>query len=144
MCERCGNGFSFFGLAEPQAAMLEGYASALKSGWHPVGDSGSVPVYLSAIETDAPAFLAGLADHIDGVGTAGAPRAISKVSLVRWLWDGDFCGEIRLTFDRDRSVADRVAVMCSIVAAKQGHDYAERATRQILRELPALGVALPL
>lgn len=148
MCERCGPGFTFFGLAEPQLAMLEGYAAALNAGWAPLDSIGSVADHLLAIQQTPADFLAGLADRIVGEPKVDGSTNPRQVTLTRWLWDGDFCGEIKLMYDLDgldaaTSDAPQPHVTCAVVASKLNHGYEARAFRQIAQELRQLGVPVP-
>ncbi len=98
MCDRCAEGLLFFGLAEPQAAMLDAYADALLRGWSPSNTSDVSAEHLAAIAADPEAFLAKL---LEQTGTFALPdgTVVEKLpSIVRWMWDGDFCGAISLRY----------------------------------------------
>ena len=81
MCDRCASGLWFFGIAEPQAPMLESYRAALVAGWTPHADArpGASLHALRNVDADPVAFIAKLRDRI-----AAAPRSIR---LTRWMWD---------------------------------------------------------
>ncbi len=131
MCDRCAGGLWFFGIAEPQTAMLESYRAALVTGrWQPAGINGSLLETLRVLDADPIAFIAQRRDRIDA--------APSRLQLTRWMWDGEFCGEIRMSFGSG-SVAD-CKLEISLVPWKSGHDYEMRARRQLVDELTALGI----
>ena len=130
MCDRCGAGMMFFGLAEPQAAMLESYRAALRAGWLPIeGDSGAL-ADAPTPEPNAAEFLMALSDRID--------QAPDRLAITRWMWDGEFCGELRLRFDAYSNTACSLRVSC--VPWKAGHDYEARAKHQVLQEARGFGV----
>ncbi len=130
MCDRCGAGMMFFGLAEPQKAMLESYKAALQAGWTSRAIAASPSKTIEAVDADPKAFLALLADR-----TSEAP---GKLTLTRWMWDGEFCGELQLQFDATATGVSSVHVAC--VPWKHGHDYEGRAQQQVRQELMAFGV----
>lgn len=140
MCDRCGAGFTFFGLAEPQTALLDAYAAALKSGWQPKG-SATAAELLAAIAADADAFVTQRADAVVRADAEAGATAARSIRLIRWLWDGEFCGEASLTYNAAAAPQDRVCLSTSIVSAKDGLGYDERARRHILLEARELGVA---
>ena len=134
MCERCGADFAFLGLAEPQAAMLPSYIAALMAGWSPDGSETGAEQHLRDAKADPAAFLHSLADHIERDGSPAADPV--HAHLVRWLWDGGFCGTVTLRADR----GGELQIACSLVDWKQQHDYCERARRQIMDEVRDLGL----
>lgn len=137
MCDRCGAGFTFFGLAEPQAALLDAFASALRAGWEPVIAASASDLN----ECDAALFFAQRADTIESSSPQGdmGPR---RIRLVRWLWDGEFCGEVQLIYDATAEKDCRVDIRTSITQWKEGLRYRERAMRHLLTEARDLGVPL--
>ena len=140
MCERCAGGFAFFGLAEPQAAMLEAYIAAIKDGWHPAA-SGAQNIVLEEVEGDPTGFLKRLADRNEQITAADGNLQATFVSLTRWLWDGEFCGEISLV---SRGAAEFPDVTCSLVPRKLAHGYESRALRQLTAEARELGLPIPV
>jgi predicted acetyltransferase len=133
----------FFGLAEPQASMLNSYAAALKRGWSPNKVHDVSGEQLAAITADPAAFLAGLTAHS---GTYALPdgTVVDKLpSLVCWMWDGEFCGVISLryqpgTSDLPQHVAGHIGY--AVVPWKRRHGYASRALKQMLTEAAVLGL----
>ena len=130
MCDRCGPGMMFFGLAEPQKAMLESYKAALTAGWTSNAIAASPLETVRAVDADPKAFLAQLADQMSDAPT--------RLTLTRWMWDGEFCGELHLHLDAMSAEVSSFRVVC--VPWKADHDYEKRATQQVRQELQAFGV----
>jgi predicted acetyltransferase len=132
MCDRCGTGLTFFGLAEPQEAMLESYANALRQGWSPDSVTDVSPLQLQKIGTDPLGFLADQADqNSDGL-----------CLRVRWMWDGDFCGSINFRFpESGAELPPKVPghIGYAVVPWKRNHGYASRALRHVLEEMRDAG-----
>ena len=120
----------FFGLAEPQNAMLESYKAALQAGWTSNAIAASPLETLRAVDADPKAFVARLADQMSDAPT--------RLTLTRWMWDGEFCGELHLHLDATSAEVSSIHVSC--VPWKIGHDYEKRATLQVRQELQAFGV----
>ena len=139
MCERCTGGFAFFGLAEPQAAMLDAYIAAIRDGWLPVA-LGALNLDLEEVEANPNRFLDRLADRNEPIAAADGNHQATFVSLTRWLWDGEFCGEISLT---SKGAAEFPDVICSLVPHKRAHGYESRALRQVTTEARELGLHIP-
>jgi predicted acetyltransferase len=143
MCDRCADGMMFFGLAEPQAAMLDSYADALKRGWSPNNVRDVSGEQLAAIAADPAAFLANLTSQ---TGTYSLPdgTVVEKLpSMVCWMWDGEFCGAISLryqpgTADLPPHVSGHIGY--AVVPWKRKHGYASRALKQMLTEAHWLGL----
>lgn len=141
MCDRCGAGFTFFGLAEPQPALLDAYAAALKQGWRP--DIAANDSDLAAtIASDANTFLSHLSDTVVRETSETSTGAVRFARLNRWLWDGAFCGEASLIYDVAAPLHDRVRLTASIVPWREGLGYAERVRRHLFLEARDLGVAV--
>jgi predicted acetyltransferase len=143
MCDRCADGMMFFGLAEPQAAMLDSYADALRRGWSPNNVRDVSGEQLAAIAEDPVAFLAGVTEQ---TGTYALPDGtiVEKLpSMVCWLWDGEFCGVISLRYQPGTSalpphVSGHIGY--AVVPWKRKHGYASRALKQMLAEAHGLGL----
>ena len=143
MCDRCTAGFGFFGLAEPQAAMLASYQDALRTGWSPNNIRDVSAEVLAAIAVDPVAYLRSLNDTEPGmlmINSAAFPRLPFRT---RWLWDGDFCGSIVLRY-QPGTVALPPHVFghigYAVVPWKRNHGYASRALRQMLDEARDVGL----
>jgi predicted acetyltransferase len=134
MCDRCGTGLTFFGLAEPQDAMLASYINALRQGWSPDSVTDVSQLQLGKIEASAADFIAELADQT----LQGLCRR------VRWMWDGDFCGSINFCYpENGTALPPHVPghIGCAVVPWKRNHGYASQALRQVLREMRDAGLA---
>ena len=140
MCDRCAAGFTFFGLAEPQAAMLEHYEAALCAGWAGADQDVAPADRLAALQRDPSAFLAALADRIDPPTSTYDAATSASASLTRWLWDGEFCGEVVLTLRGDSTGDDRFNIACVVVPGKQQNGYEDRARQQLISEARQLGL----
>ena len=64
--------------------------------------------------------------------------------MTRWMWDGDFCGEITLSIEAGWGASSLTPklpmVSCDIVPWKRNHGYEIRARRQLLEEVRGLGI----
>ena len=120
--------------------MLDSYAAALRAGWTPGGSIDEAAQRLRTIDGDPSTFLASLADRI---GQEAADRSGQCLQLTRWMWDGEFCGEISLSVGAGwggPSLSTNVPMLsCDIVPWKHNHDYEIRARRQLLEEVRGLG-----
>ena len=132
MCDRCASGLWFFGLAEPQFPMLESYRAAVSAGWAASSASPQRPALevLRNIDADQTMFITTLRDRIHTSPT--------RLHLTRWMWDGEFCGEIRIAIDGE-SAAD-CSLNISVVPWKAGHNCEARAVKQLRDELKALAI----
>ena len=87
-----------FALVRPSVERLPGYVDALQRGWSPDNTRDEARFeQLREIEQDAAKFVA----LLDDPEAKGGPYRLPDGSLVeripgfhRWMWDGDFCGEI--------------------------------------------------
>ena len=141
MCQFCD--FTFFGLAEPQPAMLESYVAALKQGWSASNIRSTSGEQLAAIAADPDKFLA---DLVAPAGTVNLPdgRTVPRLPWrVRWMWDGEFCGAINLRWPEDKGgLPEHVLghIGYSVVPWKRRHGYATRALRAILADAREVGL----
>ncbi len=137
----------FFGLAEPQAAMLESYASALHRDWSPEAACDGATAQLAAIEADAKSFIWGLSD-LAGARAQGDGRTMDqRPVLTRWMWDGEFCGCISIrSSDAAAALPPGLShpvgaqIGFAVVPWKRKHGYASRALRLVLDEVRELGL----
>ena len=86
-------------LVHPSSQHLRDYTAALKRRWSPdnVREDATAREQLAAIDRDPVGFL----DSLDDPEAKGPPITLPDGStvarlpgLVRWMWDGEFCGSI--------------------------------------------------
>jgi predicted acetyltransferase len=86
-------------LVTPSRRELESCTDALRHGWSPSTEHDVSREVLDEIAADADAFLA-TADDRDPEGrtiTLPDGSVVPRLpSIVRWMWDGEFCGSINL------------------------------------------------
>ncbi len=134
----------FFGLAEPQEAMLDSYVIALKRGWSSNNARDVSAEQLVAIAANPTAFIAGLLEQ-SGTYALGDGTHVEKLPfIVRWMWDGEFCGAISLRYqpgtqDLPPHVAGHIGY--AVVPWKRNHGYASKALKQLLDEARQLGLS---
>ena len=135
-------------LRRPDAEMLPSYIAALERGWSPrnVESEQARLDTLARINSGEAEFLA---EFEDGE-TLGPPIKLPDGSevprlpdLVRWMWDGEFCGLINLRWQPGTSELPPHAlghVGYNVVSWKQGHGYATQALKEILPLARAQGL----
>lgn len=134
-------------LIAPDAAHLSAYADALRRGWSPDNARPEAAAEeLLEIECDAASFLAAQ-DSRDG---GGPPVTLPDGSQVprlpgfhRWMWDGEFCGEISFrwqpgTTDLPPHCLGHIGY--SVVGWKRRRGYATRALALMLEDVVAAGL----
>jgi predicted acetyltransferase len=144
MCQMCE--LSFVGFAEPQDVMLDGFKNALHRGWSPHTEIDISKSVLDAIETDAAAYLASVSDAAPlGDVTLPDGRAVPRLPMrIRWIWDGDFCGQINLRWAPVGGALPPTVlghIGYTVVPWKRGHGIAKRALRHMLSEAREVGLA---
>ncbi len=120
--------------------MLEHYEAALCAGWAGADQDVAPADRLAALQRDPSAFLAALADRIDPPTSTYDAATSASASLTRWLWDGEFCGEVVLTLRGDSTGDDRFNIACVVVPGKQQNGYEDRARQQLISEARQLGL----
>lgn len=87
-------------LVLPTHDHLPAYVAALEHGWSPdntAGGEATRRAQLAKITEDPDGFLAGMDDPEGRAGDVILPdgTAVKRLpGIVRWMWDGDFCGSI--------------------------------------------------
>jgi len=86
-------------LIVPDLAHLDGYADALRRGWSPDNVRIDEPPRqeLARIEANPATFVASLDDPDAKAGPVTLPdgSVVPRIpGVVRWMWDGEFCGAI--------------------------------------------------
>ena len=129
-------------LITPTMDCLPEYAAALKRGWSPDNVRGEIAAreQQAKIESDAPAFVAQLADRSakgppielpDGSTTARLP------GFQMWMWDGEFCGSIGFRWQPGTATLPPYClghIGYAVVPWKQRRGYATRALELMLVE----------
>lgn len=86
-------------LVVPSSAHLDPYVDALEQGWSPdnVRGRAAADEQLEQIRRDPAGFLASMDDPEARGGPITMPDGSTVPRLpgiVRWIWDGEFCGSI--------------------------------------------------
>ena len=149
MCQHCCAGDAPFGLAEPQAAMLESYRAALLRGWSPDIVSDVSATLLAEIERDPVAFIGRRSDAANGevagrMVTLPDGHQVPRLPMrERWIWDGAFAGRISLRYTPGTNALNPHSlghIGYTVVPWKQRRGYATRALAHMLGEARAVGL----
>ncbi len=130
-------------LVEPALAYLPGYAAALAQGWSPNNMRAVSGEQLAAIRADAATFIASLLSQAGTVTLPDGTEVPRLPSRVRWLWDGDFCGQIGLRWQPGTDALPSHVlghVGYAVVPWKRGRGYATEALRQMLDVARGVGL----
>jgi predicted acetyltransferase len=130
-------------LLEPSADLLSGYAAALERSWSPNNVRDVSGEHLAAIRANPAAFIASLLSQTGSVKLPDGTEIPKLPSRLRWLWDGDFCGQIGLrwqpgTDDVPSYVLGHVGY--AVVPWKRGRGYATEALRRMLEVARGVGL----
>ena len=125
-------------LVTPSRRELDSFTDALRHGWSPSTEHDVSAEVLAEVEADTDDFLASTDDR-DPVGrTITLPDGTTVPRLpgvVRWMWDGEFCGSINL---RWQDGTPELPPHClghigySVVPWKRRLGYATQALRDLL------------
>lgn len=136
-------------LVTPAHEHLPAYVAALERGWSPDNTDGGEVTCLSnlaKIELDPTTFLAGMDDPEGRAGDVRLPDGTMVPRLpgiVRWLWDGDFCGSIGFRWQPGgETLPPHVLghIGYAVTPWKQGLGHATRALALLLPEVKARGL----
>ena len=135
-------------LVRPERQYLASYVAALERGWGSdnTREAESARDELALIQADDNAFLASMDDR-DASGPAVTLPDGSTVPRLpgfrRWLWDGEFAGDIGLRWQRGTAALPPHClghIGYSVVPWKRRLGYATSALRLVLPEAKALGL----
>lgn len=122
-------------LLEPSLDLLPGYTAALERGWSPNNVRDVSAEHLSEIRADATSFLASLLSQTGTVKLPDGTEIPKRPSCVRWMWDGEFCGQIGLRWQPGSDTLPSYVLGhfgYAMVPWKRGRGYATEALRQML------------
>jgi predicted acetyltransferase len=133
-------------LVRPSECYLPGYVDALHRGWcwDNLRGEGANREALEAIAADTHGFLARLDDPEAKTGPVTLPDGSTVPRLpgfYRWLWDGEFCGQIGIRWQPGTSALPPYCpghIGYGVVPWKQGRGYATLALRLLLSEARTL------
>lgn len=122
-------------LFEPSLAQLPGYADALARGWSPNTTRDVSAEQLAAIARDREAFVAELLSQVGTVKLPDGTEIPKLPNRVRWMWDGEFAGQIALRWQPGTdALPDYVSghVGYAVVPWKRRRGHATRALALML------------
>ena len=133
----------------PSLDRLDGYADALRRGWSPdnIRLEAAAREHLEQIAEDAAAFVASADDREAKRGPVTLPDGSQVARLpgyVRWLWDGEFCGQIGFRWQPGTAALPPYVlghIGYAVVPWKRGRGYATRALALLLPEVRKEGLA---
>lgn len=135
-------------LLVPAAAYLASYVNALERGWSPDNVRGreAAEEQLESIRKDEAGFLASL----DDPEALGAPiklpdgNLVQRLpSIVRWMWDGEFCGSIGFRWQHGTAALPPTClghIGYAVVPWKRRQGYGTMALAQMLERARTSGL----
>lgn len=130
-------------LVKPSLEYLAAYAEALGRGWSPNNIRDVSAEQLAAIRADGPAFLASLLGQDGTIMLPDGSRIPKLPSRIRWMWDGEFCGQIGLRWQPGTDALPSHVLGhfgYAVVPWKRRHGYATEALRMMLQDARAVGL----
>jgi predicted acetyltransferase len=130
-------------LEPPRLELLPAYADALARGWSPNNVRDVSAEHLAAIRADPAAFVASILSQTGTVALPDGSEVPKLPSRVRWLWDGEFAGQIGLRWQpgTDALPAHVLGhVGYAVVPWKRRRGYATEALRLMLGEAREVGL----
>ena len=135
-------------LVWPSERYLPGYVAALERGWSPINlRPEAAREELEKIASDPAGFLDELVDR----EAKGPPIPMPDGTFVprlpgyrRWMWDGEFCGNIGLRWQRGTNALPPYClghIGYAVVPWKEGKGYAKLALKELLLDAPAEGLS---
>lgn len=130
-------------LLEPALELLPAYAAALETGWSPNNVADVSGEQRAAIRQDPHAFLADLTRQGGSITLPDGTTAPRLPFIVRWMWDGEFCGHISLRWQSGSDALPPYVlghVGYAVVPWKRGRGYATAALGMVLDEARRIGL----
>jgi predicted acetyltransferase len=131
-------------LVEPALEYLTSYAAALATGWSPNNVTNVSAEQLAAIERDPAGFIASVVAQGGNIRLPDGTIVQKLPFIVRWMWDGDFCGSISMRWQPGTDALPPQSlghIGYAVVPWKRGRGYASDALRVILIEARSVGLS---
>lgn len=136
-----------FELLAPAEALVDSHVEALRRGWSPnTMRPEAAAEAVAAYEADPADYLDRLNDPVGRQPDVVLPDGTVRrrlPGLVRWMWDGEFCGSINFRWQPGQVELPPYVpghVGYTVVPWKQGRGYATRALGLLLPELVGFGL----
>ncbi len=130
-------------LVEPSLEHLPSYAAALATGWSPNNVTNVSAEQLVAVRRDPSGFIADLLRQGGTITLPDGTVAPKLPFIVRWMWDGDFCGSISLRWQTGTDALPPHVlghIGYAVIPSKRGRGHASDALRQMLIEARSVGL----
>jgi predicted acetyltransferase len=130
-------------LVEPSLALLPGYADALARGWSPNTIRDVSGEQLGAIRKNREAFVAEILGQTGVVRLPDGSEVPRLPNRVRWMWDGEFAGQIGLRWQAGTdALPEHVLghIGFAVVPWKRRRGYATQALAMMLPVARGVGL----